>query len=500
MIQILVSINRDSGVPIQDQLMDGIHLLITQGAIKAGLRLPATRVLSRQLNISRNTVKNAYSNLISQGFLQSNGTSGTFVCSIIPDVAVKPSLQKAPLDIVGEESVRYRESQNFQNLNSVTAQNNIYDFNLRNSDPSIAPDRAWRRLLLKHLPYRSRYANSVGPLGLNLLREAIAEYVCPLRGMSIIPDNSIIVSNDYRAFDIVSKMMLSTDSCVAVEDPCDAGIVFLLNSSRVKLLPIPIDNEGIIVSQLPAEGVDFVYVSPSHQQPTGVTMSMSRRHELVKWASDTGAHILEWDTYGDFCYDESPLPSIYSLDTSDRVIYLKSFANWAGASLKLGYIVVPPGITERILSVKEFVDPITSWLDQRVVADFISSNSFFGHLRLVRQALKRRRDATITAIIKNFGPQIISGQKTGGHLVWTLPNEFQTSRELQNIAATNDILIPTLYDGFCWMDQSTHHHDPNRTVLLGYSGLSEEIITEGVEHLANVSGKRNHLSFAKGVA
>lgn len=485
MVQMPVSIDRTLEDSIQDQLVNEIRSLIAQNTIKSGLRLPATRALSRQLKVSRNTVKNAYAHLISQGFLESNGTSGTFVCDNIPDVSIDTCKKINVSAIENDKLYSHPGIATTQCPTEFSQSANTFDFSIRNSDPSIAPDRTWRRLLLKHLPYRSRYANNVSPAGLDLLRDAIAEYVSPLRGMSILSENSFIVSNDFRAFDIINKTMLNSESRVAVEDPCDAGIVYLLKNAGAIVIPIPVDNEGIVVDKLPMQDIDLVYVSPSHQQPTGVTLSLERRQSLLDWASKTGAHIVEWDTYGEFSYDDSPLPSIFSLDTDDRVIYLNSFQNWIGANLKLGYIVVPPGIAERILAVKEFLDPLTSWLDQRVIADFISSSSFFGHLRCVRQALKRRRDATIFAIDKNFGKQDVSGEKTGGHLVWSLPRDYPFSREVQEAASENGIVLPTLHDGFCCVDQHQKRYDPNHTIMLGYAALSEEVIADGVQRLAH---------------
>ena len=453
------------------------------------MRLPATRALSRQLKISRNTVKIAYMNLMSQGYLQSKGTAGTYVCTKLPDAAINALVDtgSAGAEPVGHRPMRvFRRPVEAGGLSPVTA----FDFGLRKVDQTIAPERTWRRLLLKHLPYRSRHAANMHPAGLDVLREAIANSVSPLRGMSIYPENSLIVSDDYRAFDIICSVIVRRGASIAVENPCDAGLAFLLRNRGATILPIPVDDDGIVVDRILAKTIQAVVVSPTHQQPTGVTMSKERRKQLLDWANDTGGHIVEWDTFGEFCYDDSPLPSLFSADNSDRVIYVNSFSTWIGAGLQLGYVVAPSGLFSQFVAVKEFLDPQTSWLDQRVTADFVSSDSFFGHLRRVRQTCKQRRDAMISAIANHMGPQNLSGQQAGRHLVWHLPRSLPSSLELQVQAAAAGIRIPTFYDGFCLMEPSEDHHKSASSLLIGYTALTEEAANEGMQRLADVWGLR----------
>lgn len=394
LVQLPISIDRMAREPMQDQLVEEVRILIRRGAVRPGMRLPASRALSRQLNVSRNTVKNAYLNLMSQGYLQSNGTSGTFVCAILPDEESKSSVGKPKPDVdMPPMSATLRVSLDKKPSSTFDA----ISFEIRGVNPTLAPQRTWRRLLIKHLPYQSRHAENTNPAGLEALREAVANSISPLRGMSIVADNSIIVSDDYRALDIIIRIVARKNDRVAVEDPCDAGLYYLLRSHGLQVVSVPVDGDGIIPEQLFSKDVQSVFVSPSHQQPTGVTLSNERREQLLSWANDKGAHIVEWDTFGEFRYDESPLPSLFSLNTSDRVIYVNCFSSWIGAGARLCYVALPARLMSQFLALKTFLSPEPTWLDQRVAAEFISSDSFFGHLRRVRQQYKQRRNTMLSS-------------------------------------------------------------------------------------------------------
>ena len=488
MVQIPVSIERNSDVSIQEQLANGIGELITKGTLRPQMRLPASRALSNQLSVSRNTVKIAYANLISQGYLESRGTSGTYVCSKLPD-DIAPPVVSQPTHVIEDRVPLPQRTFKVPFEHRLPSSTDVIDFSLGSTDPTITPDRTLRRLMLKHLPYRSRHLKRADAKGMPTLREAIASSLSPLRGMSISPDNSLIVRDDYRAFDLINKAMLRRGSKVAIEDPCDAGIAYLLNCCGAQIIPIPVDRNGIKVERLPSEGIDLVYVSPTHQQPLGVTMPEPRRQQLLEWANRCGAHIVEWDTYGEFCYEDSPMPSLFSMDHDDRVIYVNSFSTWIGPDLDLGYVVIPRHLSQRFIPVKDFIDRQPSWLDQKVAEDFISSDSFFGHLRRVRHAFKQRRNAALHAIEDHMPTQNISGQQAGRHMVWQLPIEAPSSHEFQQIAATRRVNISTLFDGFCRLGTVDLEYDSNRILFIGYSALSEESTGEGISRLAKLMSR-----------
>ena len=483
MMQIPLTVDRDSNIPIQDQLESGIRELIYKGTIQSDIRLPATRILSQQLKVSRNTVKIAYLNLASQGYLVTRGTAGTFVCSKLPESTITALVDTGPTPVVDNTSNEEEASQPY--IPPSYLSDKQYDFGLSYMDQTIAPERTWRRLLLKHLPYRTRYAKHMEPAGLSMLREAITHHVSPLRGISVAPEHTVIVCDDFRAYEIINHTLLKPGVCVAVEDPCDAAIRYLAKSHGAKIIPVPVDKNGIVVDNLPEENVALVYVSPSHQKPMGTTMSLKRRQQLLDWAARTGAYIAESDTFGEFRYDGSPLPSLHSLDENNRVIYINTFSTWIGSGIKLGYMAIPPRLISRVTQIKPFLNPEPSWLDQRVTTEFISSESFFGHLRRVQQTFTRRRDTLTASIEEHFGKQRLNGGKAGHHLVWYLPAHFPTAKEMQRYAAEANTTVNTLTDTCKRTISITRQINPDRILLLGYSALSEENIQNGIDQLAN---------------
>lgn len=480
MVQLPVSVSKDKNSNLQDQLTDGIRDLIVSGKLKLNTRLPASRDLSQQLGVSRNTVKTSYLNLTSEGFLQSKGTRGTFVSPTLPDGTFTEAPTKtgpfSPPNIVfpGTRPVPKRHDRG------------IYDFRKNAMDPVLSPERTLRRLFLHHLPYRLKYSNVENRAGLPLLRQAVADFICPLRGMSVMVDEVVIVGKEMRVLDIVVNFLVSRGDAVALEDPCDARLVFLLQSRGANIIPIAVDGDGPLISSLPRSGAKTMFVSPPHQRPLGVTMSQERKRQLVDWASEVGGHIVEIDTFGEFYYGGTPSPTLFSLDQSGRVIYINAFSEWISDIIGTSYLLIPNTMMDRMLDIKSFFDSSASWLEQRVVADFIISNSLFPHLRRVRQSLAQRRNIAISRLNHLTGAASVSGNPSGCHLLWHLPERFPKSLELQALAASAGVKFSTIYDEYCYLTARKGIFDPNRTIMLRYSAISEEDILLGMKILEKV--------------
>lgn len=482
LVQLPVKINRNLDVPIQDQLFIAIRDLIARGIIGPKMRLPASRALSQQLSVSRNTVKNAYANLISQGYLSSFGTSGTYVSERLPDrqfsaLAERPAPESPPLPEAGplpgpDPGPPPRAGQ--------------VDFALKGNNPAIAPERTWRRLLIKHLPFQARNAGQTDPAGLTALREAVAGSVCPLRGISVDPARCAIVLDDYRALDTVARVLTHRIRRVAVEDPCDSGLYYLLRSQGLEVVSVRVDAQGLCVEDLARHEVAAVFVTPSHQQPTGVTMSLARRGALLDWAAETGAHVVEWDTFGEFSYDHSPIPSLFSLDRLDRVVYVNGFSSWIGAGVQLCCVALPPGLIEQFLIIKPFLNPESDWLEQRAAAEFMASDSLFSHMRRVQQHFRQVRDTLRACLNEHFPDQRITGAQAGRHLVWHLPQGGPGAAALHARAREAGLCIPTLHDGYSSFAAGAGLCDPDATLLLGYARLDDESARAGVAALAGL--------------
>ncbi len=481
-MQIPVSISRNTDVPIHEQLETNIRELIVRGDIPSDIKMPATRALKKQLQVSRNTVKTAYMNLISQGYLVTKSTSGTFVCTQLPDAKYMnlKSDSKLSCEVIEDESHSLRPSL-LPGMGD--SQKKSYTFGLSGIDESIVPERIWRKLLLKHLPYRSRHARYVDEFGLDILREVIASDLAPLRAMSLQPDNIIIVNDEYRAFNLVNHAILKPGDYVAVENPCDRGVVFDLERLGVNILPIPVDKNGIVVDKIPDKPVSLIYVSPSHQIPMGTKLSLKRRYRLLEWADKVDAYIVENDTFGEFCYSGNLVKPLKALDTSNRVVYVNSFSKWIGSAAKMGFLAVPYEIKHKFQGAISYLNPGPAWIDQRTAADFISSQSLFGHLRRIHQTMIDRQSAITQAITRCFGEQKLTGYKGGQHLVWHFPSEFPDASELVTSAREYNIFYWSLQNEFFFSSRSKRKPALDRCLVIGYSGLPDESIKHSIEML-----------------
>ena len=488
MIQIPILIDRSLNTTIKEQLVEGIRALIIKKIIKPKMRLPATRELSKQLSISRNSVKNAYCDLVDQGYLCSKKTSGTYVCEYLPkiDIGISHTCKEET-----SEGIFISDTQEPLNasVKHRMVEEDHYNFCLDRFDSNLMSTRTWRRILLKHLPYRERYANAQryanekNEAGLKNLRTAIANSVSPLRGMSVNTDNTFIISDNYRALDIIIQAVLKQGSRVAIEVPCDSGIKYLFDRFGIEVVPVPVDDSGIIVDAIPKLNIDLVYVSPSHQNPMGMTMSLQRREQLLAWASRSNAYIVECDTDGEFIYDESSFPSLYSLDNEQRVFYVNSFSAWIGAGVNMGYLVAPPVFVSKIKQVKKALHAEVSWLDQNVILEFISSKKYYSHLRRIKHTYKERRDTMVRSIKNNFGEQHLSGFEAGRHITWHLPMDFISVKKLQRQALSCGVSLSTLSENFYCSETYKAKYDYSRVVFLNYVAMNKKDIESGISCL-----------------
>lgn len=483
-VQLPISIDPEKETSLQNQIVDGISELILEGRIAPNTRLPASRALSIHLGVSRNTIKIAYQNLISQGLLVGHGTKGTFVCSALPSSLIMANREKGQVDY-GRQALDGMQSSSSTDPNRLAAIGEIR-FDIGSIDPTLAPERTWRRLFIEHLPQKTRNLRITEPAGLLSLRESIATTICPLRGMDVSPENIAIVSSEYRALDIVIRSILSAGDRVAVEDPCDAGLLFFLKSQGVEIVPIPVDEDGMVVARIWNDAPKVVFITPPHQRPTGAALRTDRREAILAWAEETGGIVVERDSFGEFSYEETSKPALYAAGAKDHMIYINSFVSWMGDSMQMGYIVAPDNFMQKILAVKYYLCPNPGWLNQRVAADFISSERFFGHLRRVRMQLKTRRDAMLDGLQRANSSLRISGHPAGSHLVLHLPDNMSDARSLQTKAKKVSVVIPTLYDDFQSFSKKSDF-DPDRTLLLGFAALSEEMARTGISRLLKVA-------------
>ena len=370
-----------------------IRRAITDGRLRPGDCLPASRDLARSLQVSRTTVTVAYDRLAGEGFLWSRIGAGTFVSNHLGPA------QKESRGVHSEGALQPRPLWDSIRLTRPFAKPAEFDFRTGLPDASLFPHETWRRLLMRELRAQVAtagvYDESGGHRG---LREAIARHVGVSRGVQVSADDVTITNGAQQALDLIARALISPGDRVAVEDPGYAPPRYLFSSLGARVQGVPVDEEGIVVEAI-APGTRLVYVTPSHQYPLGVTMSLSRRLALLDWAARNNAAIVEDDYDSEFRFEERPLEPLQTLDTAGRVVYVGSFSKTLLPTLRLGFLITPSCCTQAVHKAKYVSDWHTSTVVQAVLARFIDEGGFARHVRKVGRVYAERR-ALITKILK----------------------------------------------------------------------------------------------------
>ena len=336
--------------------------------------------------------------------------------------------------------------------------------------------------MLEH--YGIGFANHPPPAGIESLRRGIADWLAARRGILVTPERVIIVAGSQQAYNIVGKLFLKAGETVVVENRAYMDALRLFESMGGKLTHVPVDEDGIDVSQLPEGDVALAYVTPSHQNPLGSTLSLERRQQLIEWARATKAYIIEDDSDGEFRYHgTTPMPLI-ALDPYGLVFYVGTFSKTLGAGLRLGYLIVPPELVDAASTIKAMLDNGCPWLEQMVLADFMNSGEYDTHLRRLRKSYLLRRDCLISALTDKFGHCNLVGTEGGTHLAWRLPEGYPSAKEVRDLALARKIRIYVLPDGPA-PHPFTDQFADNR-LIFGYSTLNERMIRQGVAELADI--------------
>jgi GntR family transcriptional regulator/MocR family aminotransferase len=488
-VQLSIILKESEKATLQTQIFDQIRTMILNGQLRGDDPLPTTRELSAQLGVSRNTAVLAYERLIAEGYIRTKPYVGTFVSPDLPDTAFLSAGVEAPGAVKADASAESAEGAEeaphlrTHRLADPKRRRLVADFWVGRPDSRTFPLKAWGQ----HIKARLKSAGTKlttysDPAGLLELRQAIAKHLAPARGIVCDPDQIIIVGGCQDGFNLVGRLLVKPGSTAVVESPCYQGAAFVLESLGAKLHPVPVDHDGLDVSQLPHAQGALAYVTPSHQYPIGVTMSLQRRIELLSWATQYDAYIMEDDYDSDFRFVGSPLTALKGLDRNERVIYLGTFSKCMGPGLRLGYVVAPRRLVESFRRMKMLMNNGQSWLEQAAMADFMASGEFGRHLRRIRQLYRERRDALLEALHKHFGDCEIYGEQAGMHLVWKLPDSFPSAEEVEAKGLAAGVGVISLATGSALRFDRNDGGD--RLLMLGFVALSEKEIQEGVARLA----------------
>ena len=291
----------------------------------------------------------------------------------------------------------------------------------------------------------------------------------------------MIVSGSQQALDITTRVLLDTRDSVWIEEPCYPLVRSVLVGSGCRIVPVPVDTEGLDVAAgvKRAHNARAAFVTPSHQYPLGVTMSISRRLQLLDWARKASAWIVEDDYDSEFRFESMPIPSLQGLDSAARVIYIGTFSKVLFPSVRMGYMVVPADLLDRFRSVRIAMDIFPSYLPQEVLTDFMTLGHFARHIRRMRTLYKARRSALVGSLRAELGDFVeIHGTEAGMHLTVTLPDSYSDREIAMRAAAENLWLWPLSH---CW---STNH--PRQGLILGFGNTDEEAVLPAVQHLRRI--------------
>ncbi|MEZ4862177.1 MAG: PLP-dependent aminotransferase family protein [Caldilineaceae bacterium] len=412
------------------QLYHALRLAILDGRLGRGARLPSTRELSATLGVARNTVMTAFDQLLAEGYLESRVGDGTYVSPSLPDelLHVRPPdrFPPQPLPATEQLSARYRAITSAP-MGGYSDVQIPRAFGTGIPALDAFPYALWARLVARQWrapqPQLLTYGDAAG---YRPLRDAITEYLGTARGVRCTADQVLITAGSQHALDLVAQVLLDPGDTVWFEDPGYRGARAALLGSGAQLHPVPVDHEGLSV----AHGLStcptarMAYVTPSHQYPTGVTMSLARRLALLEWAQESNAWILEDDYDSEYRYLGRPLSSLQGLDKANRVLYIGTFSKVLYPGLRLGYLVTPPALTAPFTRALQLAHRHLSVFDQAVLADFINEGHFARHIRRMRALYAERQDCFVRTLQQELGDYLtVDCAEAGLHLVaWLSPN------------------------------------------------------------------------------
>ena len=479
----------DMPVPLHQQLYQAVRGAILRGQLASGTRLPATRELARELGVARNTVMNAYEQLLAEGYLEGRSGSGTYVNRVLPAEMLQVQSTHSPPLQQGQGRTLSRRGALLSATPASASRDSGKPIAFRPGLPALDtfPFDRWARLMARHWRQPPIDLLSYGsPAGYQPLREALAEHLRAVRGVRCAPDQVIVVSGSQQGLDLAARVLLDPGDAVWLEDPGYMGARGALTSAGAKIVPVPVDAEGLDVRAAIARSptARLAYVTPSHQFPLGVTMSLPRRLALLDWAHRAGAWVLEDDYDSEYRYTGRPLPALQGLDGDNRTVYLGTLSKTLFPSLRLGYVVVPADLVPAFVAAKALADRHAPTVEQAVLADFIVAGDFDGHIRRTRKLYAERQAALVDAAAKHLtGLLDVRPAEAGMHLVGYLPQGID-DRAIARQAAAGGVEAPPL-SAYALAPQ------PLKGLMLGYAAFSHAEIESGIRRLAAVLRSRS---------
>ena len=433
---------------------------ILDGTLTPDTKLPSKRSFAKNLGISTITVENAYAQLKSEGYIYSLPKKGFFVKEIIQPAAISPSYPLSKLQI--EEK---KECYQIDFVNNKTTPDNF-------------PFSIWAKLIRETISEKSEELMITPPCGgIMELRSAICSHLKAFRNMDVNPEQVIIGAGTEYLYGLLIKLF-GFQKEYAIENPGYQKLAKIYDSYQIKYHPIPLDENGMELSALEDSGAHIAHITPSHHYPTGIVTSVSRRYELLAWASKKlGRYIIEDDYDSEFRLSGQPIPTLQSIDHSEKVIYINTFAKSLSSTVRLSYMILPKHLFELFYKQLSFYSCTVSNFEQYTLARFLSDGYFEKHINRMRTHYKGIRDTLLDAIKKSpFSSRIrISEEDAGLHFLMQIDTK-QTDRELLQTASKHGVHLACLSQYYFIPTADM----PEHTLILNYSGLALEQIPTAV--------------------
>ncbi|WP_417789163.1 PLP-dependent aminotransferase family protein [Terasakiella pusilla] len=460
--------------PLYKSLYEALKVRITGHALQGGSVLPTSRNMAVALGVSRNTIMQALDMLIADGFLETRQGAGVFVTNELDGFDVQQSALESEATVTlpalntrAEKWLKvYRNGRVGANAKAFApGKPALEDF----------PFDVWARLLSRRWRMSgARLAMAEDSKGDLSLRKHVARYLSSTRGGMYDPEDILIVSGAQQGLDLIARVLWEQEDVIVTDDPTFPGISGVLAGTGVKHLAVPIDDEGVLLDQIPKEEkIKSFLVTPSRNYPVGVTMSLARRLELLKVARRCQAWVVEDDYDCDFRFDGPPLSSLQSIDPDGRVIYVGSFSRIIFPALRLGFIVAPKSLVPAFEAAKAFIDGHTSIIHQSALADFFEEGYFHSHLRRMKKIYAKRRRYLIDLIDAELSDQLTVAPADGGLHICALLKNRSDDEQLSSQLLVHGVAVRPL---------SRFYKGPKKCYgfVMGFAGYSEQELGDAI--------------------
>lgn len=470
----------NGSLPLHERIQRAIRTLILEGTLSHGKALPASRALATSLNVSRDTVEAAYSSLHAEGFIERQTGRGSFVSSsarfLKPRIRQHPptaETRKAKLSARGKviyESGGIREFSSPRPLAPGIPETRLF------------PIPSWERLQRQVLKeYQHKILEQSPPQGMERLRRAIAEYVNLERGTRASAEQVIVLTSSQQALALCSHVLLDNGERIVIEDPTYQGAHKAFKAAGLHPVPVPLDEKGISVGALNSltEPARAIYLTPSHQYPTGVTLSLDRRLAVIDWANRHAAWIIEDDYDSEFHYEGKPMACLQGLDAYNRTIYIGTFTKSLFPGLRIAYMIVPSELTEPFTMARTLMDGHTASITQLTLAKFLEGGHFGAYIRKMRNVYVARRDKLASLMDEYLSDYVVYATPAGGMQMPCHLRHGLSEKDIAAAARRADIDILGLTGLYAGSPVSTGF-------LMGFAAYTEREIEDAVKKLAAI--------------